>query len=133
MLSEADLVHIKGLSVDGVTRALSGSAGSPCAESERRAGEARLAFFERGTERPAGVLQVSPEMSETGKDRLREALSIHGKPHGIMLIDSESAFHELTSRLDDAQFTEQRRLAAQEIAGCSAFRRTCSARRPPTR
>jgi HK97 family phage portal protein len=75
-----------------------------------------LAFFERGTERPAGVLQVSPDMSEEGLERLRATLSNQGRPHGIMLLDSEAAFHELTSRLDDAQFSQQRELSAREVA-----------------
>jgi HK97 family phage portal protein len=75
-----------------------------------------LAFFEQGTERPAGVLQVSPGMSVEAMDRLREALKAQGKPHGLMLLEADAQYHELTSRLDDAQFTEQRRLAAQEVA-----------------
>ena len=33
-----------------------------------------------------------------------------------MVIDGDADFHELTSRLDDAQFVEQRRLTAQEVA-----------------
>jgi HK97 family phage portal protein len=120
MLTTADVVMVRGLSVDGLNGLSAVSQAARVIGLSDELVRHALAFFERGTERPAGVLQVSPDMSEDGKSRLREALRNEGRPHGVMIIDSDAAFHELASRLDDAQFVEQRRLATQEV--CRVFR-----------
>jgi HK97 family phage portal protein len=116
MLTEADVTMVRGLSIDGLSGLSAVSQAARVIGLSDELVRHALAFFERGTERPAGVLQVSPDMSQDGKDRLREALRNEGRPHGVMLIDSDAAFHELTSRLDDAQFSQQRELSAREIA-----------------
>lgn len=116
VLTEADVVHVKGLAVDGVTGLSAVQQAARVIGLSDELVRHALAFFERGTERPAGVLQVPPGMSSDAMDRLSEALKATGRPHGVMLIDAESKYHELAGRLDDSQFVEQRRLAAQEIA-----------------
>jgi HK97 family phage portal protein len=116
MLTTSDVTMVRGLSMDGLTGLSAVSQAARVIGLSDELVRHALAFFERGTERPAGVLQVYPDMSEQGKERLREALRNQGKPHGLMVIDSDAAFHELTSRLDDAQFSQQRELSAREIA-----------------
>jgi HK97 family phage portal protein len=75
-----------------------------------------LVYFERGRERPAGVLSVSPGMSNDALERLREHLRNVGRAHCTMLVNSEATYTPLSGPLDDAQFVEQRRLVAQEVA-----------------
>jgi HK97 family phage portal protein len=80
-----------------------------------------LSYFEvrdqaGGVPRPAGVLRVT-DMTEVGRQRLAERLRNESRPHGIMLIEGEDVdYTPIASKLDDAQFVEQRRLASQEVA-----------------
>jgi HK97 family phage portal protein len=116
MLTTADVTMVRGLSVDGLNGLSAVSQAARVIGLSDELVRHALAFFERGTERPAGVLQVSPDMSKEGMERLRAALANQGRPHGVMLLDSDAAYHELTSRLDDAQFSQQRELSAREVA-----------------
>jgi HK97 family phage portal protein len=115
-LTDADVVHVKGLSIDGATGL------SAVRQAARVIGLSdelvlhALTFFERGRERPAGVLQVSPGMSNEAMSRLQEALKAAGRHHGVMILEADTEFHALSGSLDDAQFIEQRRLVATEVA-----------------
>lgn len=124
MLTDRDVTMVKGLSIDGLNGLSAVSQAARVIGLSDELVRHALAFFERGTERPSGVLHVSPDMSAEGKERLREALRNQGRPHGLMVIDGDADFHELTSRLDDAQFVEQRRLTAKRSRGFSGSRRT---------
>jgi HK97 family phage portal protein len=54
--------------------------------------------------------------SEDQKERYIEALRNRTKPQSTLVIEGEGAFESVLGKLDDQQFTEQRRLAAQEVA-----------------
>jgi HK97 family phage portal protein len=125
MLTEGDLVHIRGLSVDGLNGLSAVSQASRVLGLSDELVRHALSYFEvrdraGGVPRPAGVLRVS-DMSEVGRERLAERLRNESRPHGIMLIEGEDVgYTPIASKLDDAQFVEQRRLAAQEV--CRVFR-----------
>ena len=102
-------------------RALGGRAGLPRPRPLRRAGQARALLLRlrgRGRHRPPRrhpadgrgrvVLRPGPDQ---GEDPGAEA-----RPHGILVIQGDAEYLPVANKLDDSQFVEQRRLAAQEIA-----------------
>jgi HK97 family phage portal protein len=120
MLTEADVTFIKGLSMDG----LSGL--SPVTQAARVLSLSdelvrhALSYFTvsdaGGVPRPAGVLKVNPGMSDTGRVRELEGLRAESRSHGIIVASGEIDYINIAGDLDSAQFTEQRRLVATEIA-----------------
>jgi HK97 family phage portal protein len=119
MRTEADVVHIKGLSTDSLNGL------SAVAQAARVLGLSdslvrhAMAFFEAKTQRPAGVLRLGdPEQfpNADSKDRTTEQLQTEFKPHGILVVSGDMQYENVAHRIDDSQFVEQRRLAAQEIA-----------------
>jgi HK97 family phage portal protein len=66
------------------------------------------------------VLRLGPDATEDQRGRNIEGLKAEAQPHGILVVRGDAEYQEIASKLDDAQFVEQRRLACQEI--CRVFR-----------
>ena len=115
MLTEADVVQLKGLSVDGLNGLSAVSQARVLGLSDELVRHA-LAYFESDVPHPAGVLRLGPDSSLEQADRNKELLRAEARPHGVMVVRGEMEYEAIASKLDDAQFVEQRRLAAQEIA-----------------
>lgn len=117
MLTEADVVFIKGLSVDGLIGLSAVSQASRVLGLSDELVKHALSYFESGEfQRPAGVLRVSPDSSFGHQERSKEKLRADAKPHGVLVIEGEAEYQAIAERMDDSQFVEQRRLAAQEVA-----------------
>jgi HK97 family phage portal protein len=109
-------VHVKGLSVDGLTGLSAVSQASRVLGLSDELVKHALMYFESATPRPAGVLRLDAEASEDQRGRQIEGLKNEARPHGILVVRGDTEYIEIASKLDDSQFVEQRRLAAQEIA-----------------
>jgi HK97 family phage portal protein len=123
LLTEADVVHVKGLSVDGLNGLSAVSQASRVLGLSDELVKHALSYFtvrdDGGAHRPAGVLRLgTPDMtpSSEGVDRYREDLRNQSRAHGILVVEGDVEYVPIAQKLDDSQFVEQRRLAAQEIA-----------------
>jgi HK97 family phage portal protein len=122
LLTEADVVHIRGLSVDSLNGLSAvGQASHVLGLSDELVKHA-LSYFtirdDGGAHRPVGVLRLGTadiHPSEEGVDR-REKLRNDSRAHGILVVEGDVEYVPIAQKLDDSQFVEQRRLAAQEIA-----------------
>lgn len=120
MLTTADVVQVKGLSTDGLTGL------SAVAQASRVLGlsdelvKHALSYFDSkaagGTARPAGILRMGEGASFSDQDRTKEKIRAEARPHGVLVIQGDAEYLPVANKLDDSQFVEQRRLAAQEIA-----------------
>jgi HK97 family phage portal protein len=119
LLTEADVVHIKGLSVDSLNGLSAVSQAARVLGLSDSLVQHALAFFQQRTPRPTGVLRLgTPEStpSAEGLSRTIEGLQSDLKDGGILVVSGDMAYENVAHRMDDSQFVEQRRLAAQEIA-----------------
>ena len=116
MLSEADVCMVRGLSIDSVNGLSAVSQAARVLGLSDELVKHAMSFFESGTARPAGVVKISPGASEVARQRWIESLRAEGRPHGLLVVEGDVEYQELSAPLDDSQFVEQRRLAAQEIA-----------------
>jgi HK97 family phage portal protein len=120
LLTDADVVHVKGPSVDGLTGLSAVSQAALVLGLSDELVKHALAYFDSkaagGTARPAGVLRLGEGASFGEQDRTKERIRAESRPHGILVMQGDAEYMEVASKLDDAQFVEQRRLAAQEIA-----------------
>jgi phage portal protein BeeE len=104
MLTEADVIHIRGLSADGLNGLSAVSQASRVLGLSDELVRHALSYFEvrdaaGGVPRPAGVLRV-PDMTEVGRQRLAETLRNESRPHGIMLIEGEEGEGVVAPNLD---------------------------------
>jgi HK97 family phage portal protein len=116
----SDILHIRALSTDGLVGL---SPVSLCRISlglssslTRHAAQ----FFENDA-RPGGIVQLPPGTSEEGLERFYEGFynkhgTGHGRAHSIGVLEGEAKWIPVSMPLDDAQFLEQRKLSATEIA-----------------
>jgi HK97 family phage portal protein len=120
MLADADVIHVKGLSVDGLSGLSAVSQASRVLGLSDELVKHALSYFDTGaaggTARPAGILRMGPDASNTARARTVEGVRNESRPHGILVIEGEAEYTAIANKLDDSQFVEQRRLAAQEIA-----------------
>jgi HK97 family phage portal protein len=120
LLTEADVVQVKGLSVDGLTGLSAVQQASRVLGLSDELVKHALSYFDTGaaggTARPAGVLRLGEGASFDEQDRMKEKLRAESRPHGIMLVEGDAEYLPVASKLDDSQFVEQRRLASQEVA-----------------
>lgn len=120
LLSTADVVQVKGLSVDGLTGLSAVTQASRVLGLSDELVKHALSYFDTGaqggTARPAGVLRLGEGASFGDQSRTKEKLKAEARPHGILVIEGDADYKEIANKLDDSQFVEQRRLAAQEIA-----------------
>jgi HK97 family phage portal protein len=119
MLTEADVVHVKGLSTDSLNGLSAVSQAARVLGLSDSLVKHAMSFFESKTQRPAGVLRLGdPEQfpNADSKDRTTEQLQNEFKPHGILVVTGDMEYQDVAHKMDDSQFVEQRRLACQEIA-----------------
>jgi HK97 family phage portal protein len=116
LLTEADVVHVRGLSTDGLIGLSAVSQASRVLGLSDELVKHALEFFEQGRGLPAGVFKMPEGSSEPARQRMVESLRNEMRQHGLLVIEGEGSLEPLTLKLDDSQFVEQRRLAAQEIA-----------------
>jgi HK97 family phage portal protein len=123
LLTEADVVHVKGLSVDGMSGLSAvGQAARVLGLSDSLVKHA-MSFFESSTPRPAGLLRFANPPDQAGElapDRMMERVRNELRPHGILAVYGDTTYESVDEKMDDNQFVEQRRLAAQEV--CRVFR-----------
>jgi HK97 family phage portal protein len=125
MLSEADVVHVKGLSIDSLNGLSAVQQASRVIGLSEELVKHALSYFtirdDGGAHRPAGVLRLgTPDIhpSPEGVDRAREDLRNKSRAHGILVVEGDVEYVPIAQKLDDAQFTQQRQLVATEIARC---------------
>jgi HK97 family phage portal protein len=121
LLTLADVVPVRGLSIDGITGLSAVSQAASVLGLSDELVKHALSYFDTrdsgGIPTPAGVLRVNTGTSFGGEERGKEKLRAESRPHGILVIEGEDAeYLSVANKLDDSQFVEQRRLAAQEIA-----------------
>jgi HK97 family phage portal protein len=119
LLTEADVVHVKGLSTDSLNGLSAVSQAARVLGLSDSLVRHAMSFFEETTQRPAGVLRLgSPELhpSEEGRQRERAKFESEMKSHGVLVVTGDTEYTPIAAKLDDSQFTDQRRLACQEIA-----------------
>jgi HK97 family phage portal protein len=124
LLTDADVIHVKGLSVDGLTGLSAVSQAANVLGLSDELVKHALGYFDTGamggTARPAGVLRLGDGGAALGGDlgnqRTKEKLKAESRPHGVLVVEGDVEYTAISTPLDDAQFVEQRRLAAQEIA-----------------
>jgi HK97 family phage portal protein len=117
LLTEADLIHVRGLSVEGLVGLSAVSQASRVLGLSDELVKHALSYFDSGEfQRPAGILRVAPESSFGHQERTKEKLRADAKPHGVLVIEGDAEYQAIAEKLDDSQFVENRRLAAQEIA-----------------
>jgi HK97 family phage portal protein len=120
VLTEADVIHLKGLSMDGVVGM------SPVRQAREALGlNVRLlqhsAMFFANDSRPPGILRVpaGPE-SQDSIESLREAWEARHqgaeRAHRIAVVSGDVEFQAVGLPMEDAEFVAQRRLSATEIA-----------------
>lgn len=116
MLSAADVVHVKGLSTDGLVGLSAVTQAARVLGLSDELVKHAVAYFENDVPHPAGILSLGPDASFAAEDRTKEKIRAEARPHGVMIVRGESSYEQIASKMDDAQFVEQRRLAAQEVA-----------------
>jgi HK97 family phage portal protein len=118
LLTEADLVHVKGLSVDGVSGLSAVSQAARVLGLSDSLVKHAMSYFQSTHPRPEGVLRLggADYPSDEGIGRAIEGLQKDLKDRGILVVRGDAAYENIAHRLDDSQFEEQRRLSAQEVA-----------------
>jgi HK97 family phage portal protein len=116
LLTTADVVYVKGLSVDGLTGLSAVSQAARVIGLSDALVRHALAFFEQGKGRPIGVLKLDADTPDSDRKRAIERLRAENSPHQNLVIVGDGEYQPVEGKLDDSQFVEQRRLAAQEIA-----------------
>jgi HK97 family phage portal protein len=126
LLTEADVIHVKGLSVDGLVGLSAVSQAARVLGLSDSLVKHAMSFFESETPRPAGVLRlgggdIGDEPGEVdGGSREVEQLKNMLKPHGVLVLQGDATYENVADHLDNVQFAEQRRLATQQV--CQVFR-----------
>lgn len=119
--TDRDIIHIRALSTDGL---LGLSPVAQCREAlglAARLTEHAARFFENDA-RPSGVLKVpsGPAVQEQIENLKTAWEARHrggaGGAHRIAVLSGEVEFSPVSMPLEDAQFIEQRKLSATEIA-----------------
>ncbi len=120
----SDILHIKAVSQDG----LRGMSTVRAAAKALQLSEGLISYaanFLANAARPGGILSVNgeqplrQEQGENLKDDWQELFSGQGKHAGagkIAVFSGDMSFERVEPAMRDSEFTEQRRLAAQECA-----------------
>jgi HK97 family phage portal protein len=117
-LTRADVIHIRGISVDGLVGL------SPIRQARRVLSlsaqlQAHAEEFFAADASPRGILRLNRFGDVDAQvQTLRDAWETRhrGNPHRIAAIAGDVEFLPISMPLDDAQFLEQRRLSAVEVA-----------------
>lgn len=114
----ADVCHVRGLSVDGLVGL------SPVRQAREALGlsaaltEHAARLFQNDAT-PSGILRLgqgSPERLQAISDAWRERHAGTTNAHRVAVVTGEVNFEALSMPLADAQFLEQRKLSATEVA-----------------
>lgn len=115
----ADVVHVRGLSVDGLVGL------SPVRQCRQALGlsstltEHAARFFQNDA-RPSGILKVehgdAGDVMQDLKARWEQGHAGMPNAHRVAILAGEVEFLPISMPADDAQFLEQRKLSATEIA-----------------
>lgn len=116
---QADILHVRGLTVDGLT-------GLSVVGAARRAIEGSVAterygstMFSNGA-KPSGVLEIDTELSEEAQTRLRNQFDATyaglENAHKTMVLEAGLKWKPITLNAEDTQFIESRKFARSEIA-----------------
>jgi HK97 family phage portal protein len=132
LLTEADVVHVKGRSVDGLIGLSAVSQAARVLGLSDELVKHALAYFESATPRPAGVLRLDAEATEDQRGRQIEGLKNEAKQHGILVVRGDTEYIAIGDKLDDAGLPSSAGSRPRRSPGCSGSRRTCSAPRPRT-
>lgn len=116
LLSASDVVHVRALSVDGLTGLSAVSQASRVLGLSDELVKHALSYFDLGTPTPAGVLKLGEGASFGDEDRTKEKLKAEARHGGVLVVQGDASYDQIAARMDDSQFVEQRRLAAQEVA-----------------
>jgi len=115
VVTTADLIHIRGMSMDGITGL------SPIKQARVALGLSKdltdhASKFFAGGAMPAGWMKVM-DFSDDSVDRLRESIRARRQAQeGIGVIPDGVEWVPVGMPLDDAEFLSQRKLSTQEIA-----------------
>lgn len=114
----ADVIHIRGISLDGLV-GLSPIALARTAIGRGLAADAFAGGFFRHSAIPRGVVRVEKTLSDEAAERLAERWHAlyGGRNQGrIAVLEEGTTFEPITMPLEDAQFVEQEKLGVQKIA-----------------
>lgn len=118
-LDPADLIHIWGLSLDGLV-GLSPIAYARDVVGAGIAGVEFAARFFRNSATPRGVIEIPGELDNDTLERLRDSWNAaHRGPenmHKVAVLEGGAKFNPISMPLEDAQFVEQSKLSVQQIA-----------------
>jgi HK97 family phage portal protein len=114
--TERDVIHARGLSVDGVRGVSAIKVAREAVSYAKALGEFGAAFMRNGA-RPAGVLTVPPgPASEELIENLREGFEArHTDPGRVAVLSGEVSFAAVTMPLQDAEYIAQREFSTREI------------------
>jgi HK97 family phage portal protein len=115
----SDIVHIRGLSIDGVAGLSPVSQCRVALGLSAQLAEHAASFFENDA-RPTGILRLGNSVAEEQLAHLRAAWDHRHQgtrnAHRTAVVSGDIDFQPVSMSLDDAQFLEQRRLSATEVA-----------------
>lgn len=114
----ADVIHVRGLSLDGLI-GLSPIALARTAIGRGLAADAFAGGFFRHSAIPRGVVKVEKTLSDDAAERLSERWHAlyGGRNQGrVAVLEEGTTFEPITMPLEDAQFVEQEKLGVQKIA-----------------
>ena len=121
LLTTADVIHVRGLSVDSLNGLSAVSQASRVIGLSDQLVRHALQFFSAGA-RPSGVLKVSPtadaETFQAWLEQWRADNTGQAGAHRVAVLSGDADFVPFSEPLDNLQFSQQRELAAREIARC---------------
>lgn len=114
-----EILHIRGLSTDGITGISVLSAARKTCRSAIKMEDHGYSVFSNGAA-PSGVLQTDLELNAEGYERLRKDFETHyigsqntGRP---MILEQGLKWEQMAMTLEDSQWIESRKFARSEIA-----------------
>lgn len=117
-LAEADVLHLRALSLDGVT-GLSVIAQAREAIGESIEGGRHASRLLRNGVTPTGAVKVEGELSAAAYERLKADLNQHagaGNAGRVMVFEGGAEFSPMQMSSSDAQFLENRKYTSSQIA-----------------
>jgi HK97 family phage portal protein len=116
MLTTEDVCHIRALSLDGILGV------SPVQQAARvlnlsdQLVRHAINYFDSGSVHPSGILTMPEGSSFEAESRETERLRNEAKPHGVLVVQGEADFTQMSVPMDDQQFAQQREISAREVA-----------------
>jgi HK97 family phage portal protein len=115
----SDILHIKGMSMDGLVGLSPVTCARLALTLSSNLQEASRQYFLNGS-RPSGILTVQGPQSDFTIDRVREQWDTRHAGttnlHRIAVLSGQAEFTAVGFSADDSQFLQQRELSAREVA-----------------